>query len=79
MSHPTSTSGPLPAPGPFAVRGVVEGFYGTPWTHAQRLDMIDFLARRGLNTFVYSPKDDPLMRHRWREPYRGATASGWPS
>lgn len=72
MSHPTSTSGPLPAPGPFAVRGVVEGFYGTPWTHAQRLDMIDFLARRGLNTFVYSPKDDPLMRHRWREPYRGA-------
>ncbi len=55
----------------FAVRGVVEGFYGRPWTHAQRLDMIDFLGRRGMNTFVYSPKDDPLMRHRWREPYQG--------
>lgn len=71
MSRSTAPD-PAVAPGPFAVRGVVEGFYGTPWTHAQRLDMIDFLARRGLNTFVHTPKDDPLMRHRWREPYQGA-------
>ena len=30
---------------PFAVRGVIEGFYGHPWTHEQRLDLIAFIAR----------------------------------
>jgi len=58
-------------PSPFAVRGVIEGFYGPPWSHAQRLDLIDFLAERGMNTFVYSPKDDPLVRHEWRNAYAG--------
>lgn len=53
----------------FAVRGVIEGFYGTPWTHEQRRDMIEFIARHRMNTFVYSPKDDALTRRRWREPY----------
>jgi hyaluronoglucosaminidase len=56
---------------PFPVRGVIEGFYGRPWTHEQRLGLIDFLAERGMNTFVYSPKDDPLVRDDWREPYDG--------
>jgi hyaluronoglucosaminidase len=56
---------------PFAVRGVIEGFYGPPWTHEQRLDLLPFLAARGMNTFVYGPKDDPLVRARWREPYAG--------
>lgn len=55
----------------FDVRGIVEGFYGPPWSHAERLDMIDFIADRGMNTFVYSPKDDPLMRWEWRAPYEG--------
>ena len=57
---------------PFAVRGVIEGFYGPPWSHEQRLDLISFLAKRGMNTFVYSPKDDPLVRHDWRSAYAGA-------
>ena len=56
---------------PFAVRGVIEGFYGHPWTHEQRLELIDFVATRGMNTFVYSPKDDDLLRERWREAYDG--------
>lgn len=56
---------------PFAVRGVIEGFYGRPWSHEQRLDLIRFLGERGLNTFVYAPKDDPLMRQDWRIPYDG--------
>jgi len=55
----------------FAIRGVIEGFYGRPWTHQQRLSLIDFLAQRGMNTFVYSPKDDPLVRQDWRMPYDG--------
>ena len=59
------------APSPFAVRGVLEGFYGNPWTHEQRLEMIRFIASRGMNTFVYTPKDDPLIRREWRAPYAG--------
>lgn len=53
----------------FAVRGVVEGFYGTPWRHADRLDVIAFLAERGMNAYVYAPKDDVKHRAKWRVPY----------
>lgn len=60
------------ATSPFAVRGVIEGFYGNPYTHEQRLELVDFLADRGMNTFVYGPKDDPLTRARWRDRYDGA-------
>ena len=66
---------------PFAIRGVIEGYYGRPWTQAQRLELIDFLADRGMNTFVYGPKDDPLVRRDWRLPYDGealARLRSWP-
>ncbi len=53
----------------FDVRGVIEGFYGTPWTHEERLDMVSFIAARGMNTFIYAPKDDPLLRRDWRVPF----------
>ena len=56
---------------PFEVRGVIEGFYGRPWSHDQRLDLIDFISRHGMNTFVYAPKDDPLLRRQWRTLYSG--------
>ena len=56
---------------PFAVRGVLEGFYGNPWTHEQRLELLGFMASRGMNTFVYAPKDDPLVRRDWRSAYVG--------
>jgi hyaluronoglucosaminidase len=56
-------------PRPFPVRGVIEGFYGAPWTHSARLDAVAFLAERGMNAYVYAPKDDPRHRTRWREPY----------
>jgi hypothetical protein len=52
-----------------ALRGTVEGFYGPPWSHAERLAHLAFSAQVGLNTFVYAPKDDPHHRVRWREPY----------
>jgi hyaluronoglucosaminidase len=54
------------------VRGVIEGFYGPPWTHAERLDLIEFCGREGLNTWVHAPKDDPYHRKLWREPYPDA-------
>lgn len=50
-------------------RGSVEGFYGTPWTHRERLAHLDFLGAHRMNTYVYAPKDDPYHRELWREPY----------
>ncbi|MEU3051327.1 beta-N-acetylglucosaminidase domain-containing protein [Streptomyces sp. NPDC006984] len=52
-----------------AVRGVAEGFYGTPWTHAQRLSQLDFLGRTKQNRYLYAPGDDPYRQAMWREPY----------
>lgn len=51
------------------IRGVVEGFYGEPWSHAERLDLIGFCGGQGLDTWVHAPKDDPYHRGLWREPY----------
>jgi hyaluronoglucosaminidase len=57
---------------PFRQRGIVEGFYGPPWAHEDRLWWIDRLARLGMNRYVLAPKHDPLQRERWREPYPDA-------
>lgn len=54
---------------PIPLRGVVEGFYGTPWTNAQRADILDFCYRSNLNAYIYAPKDDPYHREKWRIPY----------
>ncbi len=54
---------------PFDISGVIEGFYGTPWSHEDRQDMLRFMGRVGLNAYVYAPKNDPYHRGRWREPY----------
>jgi len=54
----------------FAYRGVVEGFYGTPWSHAVRLSLIDFYGKYKMNTYIYGPKDDPYHSSpNWRLPY----------
>ncbi|WP_407562116.1 beta-N-acetylglucosaminidase domain-containing protein [Streptomyces sp. 184] len=50
-------------------RGSIEGFYGVPWSHASRLDQLSFYGEHKMNIYVYSPKDDPYLRERWREPY----------
>jgi hyaluronoglucosaminidase len=54
------------------IRGLIEGFYGPPWSHAERLDLIRFCGEHELNTWVHAPKDDPYHRARWREPYPDA-------
>jgi len=55
----------------FRLRGVTEGFYGPPWSHQQRLRLLEFFEFYKFNTYVYAPKDDPFHRERWREPYAG--------
>lgn len=49
--------------------GVIEGFYGIPYTFEERRSMIGFLSDIGMNTYVYAPKDDPYHNIKWREPY----------
>jgi hyaluronoglucosaminidase len=53
-------------------RGTVEGFYGTPWSHPDRLRHLDFLGAHKMNTYLYGPKDDPYHRELWRDPYPAA-------
>jgi len=51
----------------FPERGVVEGFYGAPWTHQDRIDMLRFEGAHGMNVYYYAPKDDPYHRKLWRD------------
>lgn len=51
-------------------RGVVEGFYGTPWSHEVRMSLIDFYGKFKMNSYLYGPKDDPYHScPNWRLPY----------
>ncbi|MBJ8193264.1 beta-N-acetylglucosaminidase domain-containing protein, partial [Bacillus cereus] len=53
----------------FPVRGIIEGFYGKPWSFADRMDAVRFMAAHRMNTFMYAPKEEPYHRELWREPY----------
>jgi len=53
-----------------ARRGVVEGFYGTPWSYKDRIAQLQFNSRWKMNTYIYGPKDDLYHSSpNWREPY----------
>jgi protein O-GlcNAcase/histone acetyltransferase len=54
--------------------GVIEGFYGRPWSASERLELFEWMADFGLNTYLYAPKDDLKHRTLWREPYSPAEA-----
>ena len=80
-----------PAPGTPRPRcfGVVEGFYGRPWSAEQRSEMVGKMGGAppasqslspgaefsGLDTYMYSPKDDRKHRAAWRELYTAAELS----
>ncbi|CAL8115404.1 unnamed protein product [Orchesella dallaii] len=49
--------------------GVVEGFYGRPWTTEQRKDLFTKMKKWGMNSYLYAPKDDYKHRAYWRELY----------
>lgn len=50
----------------FKTRGVIEGFYGTPWSHEQRVRGLAHFSDFGFNRFLLAPKDDPWHRYDWR-------------
>ncbi|HOA13100.1 MAG TPA: beta-N-acetylglucosaminidase domain-containing protein [Myxococcota bacterium] len=65
-----------PAPAPVDVRvsdrpwsGVIEGFYGVPWSWEERRRMVDLLSRTGMGSYIYCPKWDPFHRAEWRDQY----------
>jgi hyaluronoglucosaminidase len=47
--------------------GIVEGFYGKPWTNADRSLAADRLAELGGRFYIYAPKGDPYLRKQWTE------------
>jgi hypothetical protein len=49
--------------------GVIEGFYGEPWSWGERADYANFLRKHGFSFYIYAPKGDPYMRKKWREPF----------
>lgn len=49
--------------------GIVEGFYGQTWDWIDRINLMEFMSRVGLDTYIYAPKWDRLHRDWWRLPY----------
>ena len=55
--------------------GVIEGFYGRPWTPDQRQRLFAQMRMWGMNTYLYAPKEDLKHRRHWRQTYEGAEAA----
>ena len=49
--------------------GLIEGFFGLPWSWEERRDAVDFLAPHGFGFYLYAPKADAFLRKRWQEPH----------
>ena len=54
--------------------GIVEGYYGQPWSWRARQETIAHLAGHGFGFFIYAPKADAFLRKRWREDHPPQTA-----
>jgi hyaluronoglucosaminidase len=57
-----------------AALGIIEGYYGTPWSWEARAQTIAFLSGHGYRFHVYAPKADLFLRERWREDHPPETA-----
>ena len=49
--------------------GIIEGFFGRPWSWAERAAAVRFLRPHGYTFYLYAPKADPYLRRRWQEPH----------
>lgn len=56
--------------------GIIEGFYGRPWTWEDRAANVAFFAGHGYRFYIYAPKADPYLRRRWQEPHPDDAAAG---
>ena len=74
---------PVPTPAPVLagasvsafLLGVIEGFYGRPWTPDQRHRLFAQMQGWGMNTYLYAPKEDLKHRRHWRQAYEGPQAA----
>lgn len=53
-------------------RGLVEGYYGNPYSESDRMNLFEFFGRQKMNVYIYGPKDDAYHKGRWREAYPAA-------
>jgi hypothetical protein len=51
------------------ILGIIEGFYGDPYSHVARLGIIDTIAEWGWNTYVWAAKLEPRHREQWDMPF----------
>ncbi len=49
--------------------GIVEGFFGQPWSWKERESVLSLLAPAGLDFYIYAPKADSNLRRQWQESY----------
>jgi hyaluronoglucosaminidase len=49
--------------------GIIEGFFGRPWSWDERRAAIERLVPHGYQFYHYAPKADPFLRRRWMEPH----------
>ena len=54
--------------------GIIEGYYGRPWSWDMREDQARFLSAHGYASYIYAPKADVYLRRRWREDHPPAEA-----
>ena len=38
------------------ILGVVEGFYGNPWTKDERFNLLKRMKEQNMNAYIYAPK-----------------------
>lgn len=50
-------------------RGFIEGYYGYPWSDADRISLMTFGGDFKATSYIFSPKDDPKHNSSWRELY----------
>jgi len=46
--------------------GVIEGYFGKPWSWRERAETISWLAPHGYGFFLYAPKADAYLRRNWQ-------------
>jgi hyaluronoglucosaminidase len=56
--------------------GIIEGFYGRPWSWEERAATVAFLAPHGYGFYLYAPKVDAHLRRRWQEDHPHDVADG---
>ena len=50
-------------------RGIIEGYYGVPYSVEVTADLFRFMARYKLNMYMYGAKSDPYHSRYWDRPY----------